>query len=124
MNKIKKIAMVLAVSAVAITSPVMAASLPNACDESSVAPSAACGSVDDESALKVMIGNITKTLLLIVGVLSVAMIIFGGIRYITSGGDKKRIESAKNILIYSITGLIVALVAGAVIGFVMERVIK
>ena len=46
------------------------------------------------------------------------MIIFSGIRYITAHGDKGQVESAKNTLIYSIVGLVVAIIAYAIVSWV------
>ena len=62
-----------------------------------------------------MATNIINTALYIVGILAVAMIIFSGIRYVTSSGDKGRVAQAKQILIYSVTGLIVAICAYAIV---------
>ncbi len=65
--------------------------------------------------------TIISTMLFIVGILAVVMIIYSGIRYITAHGDKSQVESAKNTLIYSIVGLVVAIVAYAVVSFVISR---
>ena len=65
--------------------------------------------------------TIISTMLFIVGILSVAMIIYSGIRYVTAHGDKSQIESAKNTLIYSIVGLVIAIIAYAVVNWVMSR---
>lgn len=43
--------------------------------------------------------------------LAVLAIIFGGIMYILSGGDERRSSTAKNIIIYAILGLVIALLA-------------
>lgn len=64
--------------------------------------------------------TIINTMLFIVGLLAVAMIIFAGIRYVTAHGDKSQIEGAKNTLIYSIVGLIVAIVAYALVNWVLK----
>jgi hypothetical protein len=59
-------------------------------------------------------------MLFIVGVLSVIMIVFGGIRYTTSTGDKGRIDSAKNTIIYAVVGLVVAILAFALVQWVFS----
>lgn len=48
-------------------------------------------------------------LLSLVGVLGIIMSVIGGMAYLSSGGDEKRIDSAKAIIKYSIIGIIVAL---------------
>lgn len=62
--------------------------------------------------------KVVNVMLFIVGILAVIMIIFSGIRYITAHGDKGQIESAKNTLIYSIVGLVVAIIAYAIVSWV------
>ena len=61
-----------------------------------------------------------NVLTVIVGGLAVAFIVVGGIKYVTSGGDEKKVASAKNTLLYAIIGLVVAIVARVIIGLVLE----
>jgi len=56
-----------------------------------------------------------------VGVASVIVLIIGGIKYITSGGDANAISSAKNTVFYAIIGLVIALVAQAIIYLVLSK---
>jgi multisubunit Na+/H+ antiporter MnhB subunit len=63
--------------------------------------------------------TITSVLLFVVGAISVIMIIIGGLRYVVSGGDSSNITAAKNTVLYAIVGLIVSLLAYAVINFVL-----
>ena len=64
--------------------------------------------------------QITNTILYIVGVIAVIMIIWGGIRYIISGGDSKKVTDAKNTILYAIIGLIIAVLSYAIVNFVMN----
>jgi prepilin signal peptidase PulO-like enzyme (type II secretory pathway) len=57
----------------------------------------------------------------VVGVASVIGIIYGGLRYITSAGNPQSAQAGRNAVIYSIVGLIVALTAGALVSFVLEK---
>lgn len=63
--------------------------------------------------------TITNTVLYIVGVLAVVMLIIGGIRYVVSGGDAKKVTDAKNTILYAIIGLIVCFLAYAIVNFVI-----
>jgi hypothetical protein len=54
-------------------------------------------------------------------VVAVIMIIVGGLKYITSGGDSGNITSAKNTILYAIVGLIVVALAQIIVRFVLER---
>lgn len=65
--------------------------------------------------------NIINTMLYIVGIGAVIMIIYGGIIYVISAGDSGRVSKAKNTIMYAIVGLIVALLAYAIVNFVITR---
>jgi len=58
-------------------------------------------------------------MLFAVGVLSVVMLIFGGFRYVISGGKKESVTNAKNTILYAIVGLLVAVFACAIINFLL-----
>jgi len=66
--------------------------------------------------------RVLETFTYIIGSISVLMIIFGGVRYTTSGGDEKNIKAAKNTIIYSVVGLVVAIMAYAIVHFVISQV--
>lgn len=63
--------------------------------------------------------TITNVLLFLIGVISVIMIVIGGIKYTTSNGDSNQVTSAKNTIMYSVIGLVVAILAYAIINFVI-----
>lgn len=64
----------------------------------------------------------TNIALYVVGAISVIMLIWGGLRYITSGGDSKKVTDAKNTVLYAIIGLIIAVLAYAIINFVLTTI--
>ena len=66
--------------------------------------------------------NITNTILYVVGIISVVMLIWGGIRYIISGGDNKKVTDAKNTVLYAIIGLIISVLAYAIVNFVLNTI--
>lgn len=57
---------------------------------------------------------------IIVGIVAVIMIIYGGFRYITSGGDSGSVGNAKNTLIYAIVGLIIVALAQFIVHYVLN----
>jgi len=57
-----------------------------------------------------------------VGVASVIMLIIGGLRYITSGGQPQSAQAARNTIIYAIIGLVVAFIAQMLVSFVLTRI--
>ena len=50
-------------------------------------------------------------------------VIIGGIRYAVSGGDENGTRAAKDTILYAIIGLVVALLAYAIVNFVLLRII-
>ena len=63
--------------------------------------------------------QVTNIVLYIVGVIAVIMLIIGGIKYVVSGGDAKKVTDAKNTVLYAIIGLIVCFLAFAIVNFVI-----
>lgn len=64
--------------------------------------------------------TITNVLLFLIGAISVIMLIVGGIRYVVSGGDSTAVQNAKNTILYAIVGVVVAILAYAVVNFVIS----
>lgn len=60
-----------------------------------------------------------NVMLFLIGAISVIMLIVGGIRYTISQGDQAAVTSAKNTILYSIVGIIIALLAYAIVNFVI-----
>jgi uncharacterized protein YqgC (DUF456 family) len=66
----------------------------------------------------VAIINIVSSL---VAAVSVIMIIIGGFRYVTSGGDSNRVGTAKSTIINAIIGLMIAVFAQVIVKFVLNQ---
>ena len=66
--------------------------------------------------------QVTNTVLYIVGIVSVIMLIYGGLRYVISGGDSKKVTDAKNTILYAIIGLIISILAFAIVNFVINAI--
>jgi hypothetical protein len=75
---------------------------------------------EDKSA-EYYITAIVNTLLYVLGAVSVIVIIIAGIYYTTSGGDPALVKRAKDSLLYAVIGLIVAVMAYAIVNFVVGR---
>ncbi len=67
-----------------------------------------------------LIGTLVNVLLFIVGSLAVIMIIVSGILYVISTGDAGKVAKAKNTLMYSVVGLVVAFIAFAIVNWVLD----
>ena len=64
--------------------------------------------------------QISSVLLFIVGAIAVIMIVIGGLRYVVSGGDASQVQAAKNTILYSLVGIIIAILAYAAVNFVIN----
>ncbi len=69
-----------------------------------------------------LLADVINILSWIVGIVAVIMIIIGGFKYVLSNGDSAGINSAKNTIIYSLIGLVVAALAQIMVQFVLDRV--
>lgn len=68
-----------------------------------------------------LINNIANIITIVVGIASVIMIIIGGFRYILANGEPNNISGAKDTIMYAVIGLVIALVAQALVIFVINR---
>lgn len=66
--------------------------------------------------------NIINTLIFVTGSISALMIVIGGLRYATSGGDQGNINAAKNTILYAVVGLILSVMGYAIVNFVLSRI--
>lgn len=67
--------------------------------------------------------TVTNVMLFIVGAIAVIMVIVGGLRYVVSGGNTANITTAKNTILYAVVGLIVAILAYAMVNFVITSLV-
>jgi len=67
-----------------------------------------------------LVGRVISLLLLVAVLIALVFLVIGGIRWITSGGDKTKLESARGHLVAAIVGLIVALLAYLIINVVLH----
>lgn len=100
-----------------------------------------CGATSTKDAIKCGVGgaggvpvstksdqNINDTIATVVNILSAAvgiaagiMLILGGFRYITSGGDSTKTANAKNTILYALIGLVIVAVSQFIIKFVLTK---
>lgn len=66
-----------------------------------------------------LMGDIIQIMIAVGGILCIIFIILGGLKFVTSGGDEKKLASAKGTLTYAIVGLIVIILA-----FVILQVVQ
>lgn len=81
-----------------------------------------CGE-DAEGAVNGILKQGIQLFSFIVGIIAVVMIIIGGVKYITSGGDSGNVTGAKNTILYAVIGLIVVALAQVIVRFVLDKTV-
>ena len=127
LSAIAAVLMVLGLSGVATMSPAYAANpiCPNG-QPSKTSDLSGCSEWDNSnlkkddlmSSLQVIINVVVG----VIGFVAVVMIIMGGISFATSQGDSSKVAKARNTILYGVIGLIVSLLAFAIVNFVLKNV--
>lgn len=68
------------------------------------------------------VNTILNVVIGVLGMVTVAMIVLGGVYYVTSMGDSGKVKKAKDTIMYGVIGLVVALLAFAIVNFVLSSV--
>ncbi len=82
------------------------------------------GSETPKNTIPEIIARIIKYLLTFLGVIFIALIIYGGFIYMTAAGASDKIESAKGIIISASIGLAIILASYSFTYFILENLIK
>lgn len=99
-----------------------------------VPASAACGSFDvacgTQSAtppgssganLPDAFKSVINVIILAIGAIAVLMVVIGGLMYVLSAGDPNSTRKAKDTILFAIIGVIVAILAYAIVNFVIRK---
>lgn len=73
---------------------------------------------DDGGILPAIVVDVLNVVIGVVAVVSVVMIVVGGIWFATSQGDPNKTKRARDTVLYSLIGLVVAILSFAIINFV------
>ncbi len=105
---------------IAFTFPIMQAQSVSAIDDLTIGGGAEVGKTPEMSGdLPAQIKKIISIILYVAGAIAVVMLIFGGVKYITSGGSQEKVAEAKNTILYAIIGVVVCLLSFAIVEFVI-----
>lgn len=80
----------------------------------------ATGGSTVQAILKVALNLIS----IVIGIVAVIMIMIGGFKYVTSGGEGAKTASAKDTILYAVIGLVVVAFAQIIVKFVLTKVTK
>lgn len=82
-----------------------------------------CANAAGEPTIDSTINAVINILSVLVGIISVIMIIVGGFKYVTSGGDSGNVSSAKNTIIYALIGVVVVALSQTLVKFVLQKIL-
>lgn len=106
--------------AVSLTAPVLADPVDVFKGDACKGNTSVCGT-SGSTGVYTILRNVVNILLTIGGIIAVIMIIVGGIKYTTSTGDSSSVNSARETIIYAVVGLVVSIMAFAIVNFVLNR---
>ncbi len=113
MNKLAKLA-IIAGSVGMMALPIVSHAQPTSFSVESIGGSIGLGNAD----LKQTVINILNLALGLLALVAVVMIIVGGFTWLTAGGNEEKVDKAKKIISAAVIGLIIVLLAWAVVIFV------
>jgi len=73
---------------------------------------------------RIIIGNIIRVVLGIVGSLALIIFIYGGLMWMTSSGNAERIKKGRDTLVWAAIGLMVIFGSYTVVNFVIQSITK
>ncbi len=78
--------------------------------------------VKDDGDLIENVTNILNVIIGALGIVAVIVIILGGVQYMTSTGDAGKVKKAKDTILYGIIGLVICVLAFAIVNFVIANI--
>lgn len=86
------------------------------------------GNPSKDSAGQDQIASIAKVIIdiisFITGIAAVILIVVGGVRFVTSGGDSQAAAGARSMIIYAIVGLAIVALSQAIVHFVLNAILN
>ena len=82
-----------------------------------------CGG-SSSTELSEVIVNIVSGIVGVLGIVAAIFIVIGGINYMTSAGDAGKLKKAKDTILYAVIGLIISVLAFAIVNFVIRNIIN
>jgi type IV secretory pathway VirB2 component (pilin) len=74
--------------------------------------------------LNTMIKSVLNWIFGIIGIVAVVMIIIGGFNMMISAGDPGKVKKGKDTILYGIIGLVISILAFAIVNFVIGGIFK
>jgi len=67
-------------------------------------------------------GDMIRGMLGVTGAIALFMLVWGGITWMTSGGNSNRVEQGKQTIVWSILGIIIIFMSYIILNFVFELI--
>ena len=83
-----------------------------------------CAGAGDQASVSEVIIGIINGVVGILALVAVVFIVIGGVNYMTSAGDAGKIQKAKSTILYAVIGLVIAVLAFAIVNFVVKNILK
>jgi lysylphosphatidylglycerol synthetase-like protein (DUF2156 family) len=81
-------------------------------------------STSNPTDIRLIIARLIKIILTFLGVIFLALTVFGGFKWMTAAGNESQVEEAKKIVIQSVIGLTIILSAYGITYFVFNNIYK
>lgn len=79
---------------------------------------------DKNDTLTTNIKDIITYIIAALGIVCVVVVIIGGVNYMLSSGDAGKVKKAKDTILYGIIGLIICVLAFAIVNFVIGTILN
>lgn len=110
----------LIMSAFVLALPVKAANLDVWGNQNAIANEIGLGTRDPRE----MIASVINIILGFLGIIAVVIILLGGFKWMTAGGNEEKVEESKKLIKAGIIGLVIILAAWAIATFVVNSLVN
>jgi len=91
----------------------------NSADEAGIASTIELGNKDPRA----MVASVINVLLSFLGIIAVVIILIGGFKWMTAGGNEEKTGEAKKLITAGVIGLVIILASWAIATFVLNQLI-
>ncbi len=74
--------------------------------------------------IRTTIGSVIQAFMGLLGIVAVLLILYGGFKWMTAGGNEDQVGEAKKIIVSGVIGLIIIMSAYAIATFVVNAIIN
>lgn len=82
-------------------------------------PGAVAAATGGTGSIRELAVRIINYVLGFLGLIAVAMIIYGGVSYVTAAGEQSKVDNAKKVILYAIVGLVIVILSYAIVSTVL-----